>query len=92
MNMALQHLALPRSQWALCSHDIVPLWSTCWSDLGQQMFQLHSIGKSMTIDLEEIPARIHHAVRFKLWKSALLHFVLLLNGGKQAYFFAKRET
>lgn len=66
MNMAPEHLALPCSQRTLCSHDTVPLWSTCCSDLGQQMFQLHSIQKSMTIDLEEIPARIHHVVRFEL--------------------------
>lgn len=32
------------------SHDTVPFCSTCWSDLGQQMFQLHSVPKSMTID------------------------------------------
>lgn len=37
-------------------------------DLGQQMFQLHSVRKSMTIDLAKITARIHHVVRFELWK------------------------
>lgn len=68
MNMDVEHLALPSSQRTLCSHDTVPLRSTCWSDLGQQMFQLHSISKSMTIDLEEITARIHHVVCFELWK------------------------
>ena len=74
MDMALEHLAC--SQW-LCSHDTVPCCSTCCSDLWQQMFQLHSIPKSMTIDLEEIPARIHHLVCFEFRN--LLQFVLLLN-------------
>lgn len=60
MNMALEHLALPCSQCLLCSHDC----STCWSGLGQQMFQLYSIPKSMNIDLEEIHARIHHVICF----------------------------
>lgn len=29
MNVAVEHLALPWSQRAQCSHDTVPLWSTC---------------------------------------------------------------
>lgn len=48
---AVEHLASPGSQRTPRSHDTVPFCSTCWSDLGQQMFQLHSVPKSMTIDL-----------------------------------------
>lgn len=38
MNMAVQHLVLPCSQWTLCSHDTVPLGTTCWPYYMQQMF------------------------------------------------------
>lgn len=48
---AVEHLASPGSQWTPRSHDTAPLCCTCWSDLGQQMFQLHSLPKSMAIDL-----------------------------------------
>lgn len=48
---AAEHLAPAGSRRTPRSHDTVPFCSTCWSDLGQQMFQLHSVPKSMTIDL-----------------------------------------
>lgn len=51
---------------SVCSHDTALLSSTCWPDLGQQMFQLHSVRKSVTIDLKEIPARSHHVFGFRL--------------------------
>lgn len=78
MNTALEHLALPRSQRALCSHDTVPLRSTCCSDRGQQMFQLHSDLKKHDywFGRKSLPESI---MLFALnCESAQLQFVLLL--------------